>query len=137
MSIVIRAFPVTSATNLDNFANALKGEHREHIAAFYKGYGVAHESWHLQDTPTGPWVIALTVLDEIEESFSKYAATSEDFHVWFKDQVKAASGIDPNEMPMGLPTTQIFSWTDGERKESGLFAWASVPNPVSAPAYST
>jgi hypothetical protein len=81
-------------------------------AQFYRHYGITHESWHIQDTPNGPWVIAVTELHDPDEAKRRYADATEEFHVWFKLQVLSLTGVDPNLKPLGPDTTEVFSWSD-------------------------
>jgi hypothetical protein len=116
MSRVVRAFPLrASRAALESFAAELKGRRSAEAAQFYRHYGVSSESWHLQETPNGPWVIAVTELADPAEAAPRYANASEAFHVWFKSQVLALTGVDPNVAPLGPPTTEVFSWSDAKR----------------------
>ena len=61
MSLVVRAFPLRKpVSDLKAFASALSGDRAHDAEQFYRQYGVAHESWHVQQTDRGPWVIAVT-----------------------------------------------------------------------------
>jgi len=121
MPLITRAFPLhRPVEELRAFAAALCGERSPDTTQFYRRYGVSHESWHVQETPTGPWVIAVTVIDNPEEAALRYASASEEFHAWFKSQVLYLSGVDPNATPLGPPTTQVFAWSDSERPHSNL-----------------
>lgn len=112
MPLVVRAFPLKSpVSDLHAFAAALTGERAADAARFYRHYGVDHESWHMQETPHGPWVIAVTALADPGEAAPRYANATEEFHLWFKNQVLAITGVDPNQTPLGPPTTQVFSWS--------------------------
>lgn len=112
MTLVVRAFPLKgSVSELHAFASALTGTRSADATRFYRHYGVDHESWHLQQTPNGPWVIAVTSLGDPAEAAPRYADAKEEFHVWFKDQVLSLTGVNPNEAPLGPPTTQVFSWS--------------------------
>ena len=42
---------------------------------------------------------------------ARAADATQEFHVWFEDQVLGLTGIDPNEAPLGPPTTEVFSWS--------------------------
>jgi hypothetical protein len=115
MPYVVRAFPlVRPVEELRDFAAELAGNQREEADRFYRNYGVTHESWHLQLTPHGPWVIGVTVVDDPGEAASRYAGASEAFHAWFKQKVLHCTGVDPNVTPLGPPTTQIFCWSADE-----------------------
>jgi hypothetical protein len=113
MALVVRAFPLReSPSALEAFAAALNGERSAEASQFYRHYGVARESWHLQQTPHGPWVIAVSDIRDPNEAAPRYAEATADFHVWFKTQVKSLSGVDPNKAPLGPPTREVFSWSD-------------------------
>ncbi len=112
MPLLPRAFPLRRPVEeLRAFAAALCGERSADANQFYRHYGVSHESWHVQKTPTGPWVIAVTVVDNPEEAASRYASASEEFHAWFKAQVLSLTGVDPHTTPLGPPTTRVFVWS--------------------------
>ena len=117
MTRVIRAFPLRSPRSaLESFAGELNGQRSTEAAQFYRHYGVTHESWHVQNTPNGPWVIVVTELHNPDEAARRYADATDQFHGWFKSQVLSLSGVDPNQMPLGPPTTEVFSWADSTRQ---------------------
>ena len=121
MPVLVRAFPIRKpVADLHAFATALANERHEDATAFYRQLGVSHESWHLQQTPSGPWVLGVTVVDNPTAAGPRYAASSAEFDRWFKDQVKYLSGVDPEREPLGPPTTQVFAWSDPERPHSNL-----------------
>jgi hypothetical protein len=112
MELLVRAFPVLAGKEpeLRSFARALQTTRAAEAADFYERFGVARESWHLQETPHGPWVIGVTQIPErpIEAAAEEYAGSQDPFDRWFKDQVKLVTGIDPDETPLGPPTESIF-----------------------------
>lgn len=121
MSIVIRAYPLQRpVAELRELATSLSGDRSADTDRFYKRYGVAHESWHLQETPSGPWVIGLTLVEDPGEAAPRYASASDVFDSWFKAQILHLSGVDPNLTPLGPLTTQVFSWSDIARLNGEL-----------------
>jgi len=52
MPFVVRAFPVLANREQDlrEFARLMARERAAEGAEFYRQFGVAHESWHLQQT---------------------------------------------------------------------------------------
>lgn len=113
MPLVVRAFPLRQPRSaLDAFAAQLKRQRIAEAAQFYQDYGISHESWHLQEMPSGPWIIAVTVLKNPEEAAPRYASANADFDAWFKTQVLSLTGVDPNTAPLGPPTIEVFSWSD-------------------------
>ena len=121
MSIVLRAFPLRKPVDeLLKFVAAMQGEREAGTSAFYKRFGVTHESWHVQETPAGPWVIALAIIDDPAEAGARYAVASEEYESWFKAQVLHLTGIDANVQPLGPPTKQVFAWSDPGRPNRAL-----------------
>lgn len=112
MALVVRAFPLKgSVAQLRAFASEMNGARAKDAALFYAHYGVEQESWHLQETPSGPWVIAVTEIADPTEAAPRFAQATQAFHVWFKDQVRGLTGVDPNEAPLGPPTAEVFTWS--------------------------
>jgi hypothetical protein len=121
--LIVRAFPLRSSVqDLKDFASALSNEKKAETAAFYRRYGIVHESWHLQETPEGRWVIGVTAIDDKEEAAPRYAESSAEFDRWFKNRVMDVSGINPDTQPLGPLTTQVFGWADEGRPGSDLGA---------------
>ena len=112
MQLLVRAFPVLPGKEgqLQQFADELKTTRADALQDFHQQLGVSRETWHLQQTPHGPWVIAVTEISgkPIESAGNDYAASNFEFAMWFKDQVNQLSGIDPAAAPLGPPTTCIF-----------------------------
>ena len=126
MPTVVRAFPLRgSLSEFETFAQELQGARHAEAAAFYRQYGVEHESWHLQQTDHGPWVIVVTLVQDPGAAAPKYAKSTDRFSAWFKKRVLDLSGVDPNVAPLGPPTKQVFNWSDTEQIAS-TFAPYSV-----------
>ena len=112
MSLVVRAFPL--APGKEEEVHALAEELRTRRAAeaegFYRRFGVSRESWHVQRTPHGTWVIGVTDISEqpVAAAADQYARSEEPFDRWFKDQVHRLTGINPDEQPLGPPTECVF-----------------------------
>ena len=121
MPLVVRAFPLRgSISELQAFASELTGARAADADQFYRHYGVDHESWHVQQTPHGPWVIGVTMVADPAEAAPRYANATQEFHVWFKERVLSLTGVDPNETPLGPPTTEVFSWSNRKAEQPNL-----------------
>ncbi|PCC73931.1 hypothetical protein SAMN02745121_06149 [Nannocystis exedens] len=92
------------------FAAALRGSRRAEAEAAYRRYGVLLDTWHIQHTPFGPWVLVVTRVDDCAD-IEAYAASSDEFEVWFKSTVHALTGSDPNKAPLRPPSTELYTWT--------------------------
>ena len=112
MGLVVRAFPLLPGKEdqLRAFAEELKTRRAAEGREFFARFGVSRESWHLQTTPYGTWVIAVTDISglPVEVVAREYSQSEQPFDCWFKGQVRELSGIDPDEQPLGPPTETIF-----------------------------
>ena len=116
MQLLVRAFPVLAGQEeqMRRFADDVRTTRAVGMADMYRRYGIARESWHLQETPHGTWVIAVTQIPEkpVDVAGEEYAGSREDFDMWFKTQVLTLTGIDPQAAPLGPPTQCIFDSMD-------------------------
>ena len=114
MPSIVRMFPILPGQEeaAQRFAEALAGPRKAEADEFYRRMGTRSESWHLQDTEHGPWVIVVTELaaPTPDESARSYAASQHPFDRWFKDQVCQICGVKADEKPLGPETTRIFAW---------------------------
>ena len=123
MPVLVRAFPIRKPTaDVKAFAAQLANERKAEATQFYRQFGVSHESWHMQQAPSGPWLLSVTVLDSPSEAAPRYAQSTAEFDKWFKDQVRQLSGVDPDREPLGPPTEQVFAWSDATRPNSNICA---------------
>ena len=120
MPLIVRAYPLrASVEEVKAFGAALAVRQAE-TDEFYRQFGVSHESWHVQQTPDGPWLISVTKLENPTEAAPRYAESSSNFDSWFKREVLRLSGVNPDKEPLGPPTTQVFSWSDERVAASNL-----------------
>jgi hypothetical protein len=117
MALVVRAFPVLPGKEqaARDFAATLGEARRQEAGMFYRQYGVARESWHLQQTPQGALIIVVTELGapagiQVQVQAQAYAKAQGSFERWFKDNVRELCGVNPDEQPLGPPTETLFDW---------------------------
>ena len=112
MSLVVRAFPIAPGKEeqVEALAEQLRTRRAAEVADFYRRFGVSRESWHLQRTPHGAWVIGVTDISEqpVEAAAAQYSLSEEPFDRWFKDEIHRLCGINPDEQPLGPPTRCVF-----------------------------
>ncbi len=114
MPLVVRAFPILPGMEdqIHEFAAEMAGARRSEASAFYRSFGVTRESWHLQHTEHGAWVIGITeITEDLDATAQAYATSQRPFDRWFKDQVQQISGINPDIEPLGPPTHTLFEWS--------------------------
>ena len=71
---------------------------------------VTKESWFLQQTPLGDFLIVYYVSPNPKEVHEALAISQEPFDVWFREQVLELTGIDISTPLPGLPE-QILAWS--------------------------
>ena len=116
MSLVVRAFPLAPGKEgeVEALAEEMRTRRAAEAADFYRRFGVSRESWHLQRTPHGTWVIGVTDITEqpVAAAAEQYSLSEEPFDRWFKDRVHQLTGINPDEQPLGPPTECVFDTED-------------------------
>ena len=114
MELLVRAFPVLPGMegHLRQFADGVAHSRATEAGELFRRLGVARESWHIQQTSLGTWVIAVTQISDrsIDAAGHDYAASDDTFARWFKSQVVRVTGVDPDETPLGPPTECIFDF---------------------------
>lgn len=70
---------------------------------------VIKESWFLQETPHGDFMIVYYVSPDPRKVHDALAVSDEPFDVWFREQILDLTGIDISTPLPSLPT-QIWSW---------------------------
>ena len=119
MSLLVRAFPLkASEADLQKFIAELQGPRRADVDSFYQEHGVTHESWYVQETEHGPWVIGLTQVEDVQESAPRFAQHQGDFPAWFRAQIQKLTGVDTSATPLGPPTTLVYEYSDCETTRS-------------------
>lgn len=69
--------------------------------------------------PDGIWILAVTEIDDVNAAAPAYAASQDEFDVWYKQTVHTLTGVDPNTTPLGPGSTEVYRWTE-EGARSGL-----------------
>jgi hypothetical protein len=106
MPLVVRAYPLKSRKAVEEFIEELHSRSSE-AQAFYERMRV-HETWHYQDTPHGPIVIAVADVAEVQQAADDFQFADDPFTSWFKERVLQISGVNPNETPLGPDTELLY-----------------------------
>jgi hypothetical protein len=125
MAMIVRAFPILPGKEdaALKFAQAVGGSRKEETAAFLQGFGIRRESWHLQRTPQGAFVIVVTDLEDPPHAQAQaYGAAQDAFARWFKDNIAELCGIYADKQPLGPPTETIFAWDSSANRRKSFDA---------------
>jgi len=91
----------------DHIAEASK---RDDLGETFRGFGISHESWHLQETPQGDLVVLVFDAEDPLEMLEQFSKSDKDLVVWQRQCLKDILGIDLSDPPPGPPSTLIFEW---------------------------
>jgi hypothetical protein len=75
-----------------------------------RGFGIQHESWHIQETPQGDLLILVFDAEDPYAMLGEYAASQKDLPLMQKQFLKETLGVDLSQPPPGPPPRSIFSW---------------------------
>jgi hypothetical protein len=102
-------FPIQAGKEQDAraFAAEVAGARRDEFAAHHNRAGNTRETWALQETPTGSFMLVWFEGDP-EKAFGDLATNDSEFMKWFRDQVLDLTGTDLSAPPDGpLPETLV------------------------------
>ena len=83
------------------FAKALTGERAAEYAAAQAS--VTSETWFLQSTPMGDFLIVYFEAPDPAAVFANLAASTDAFDIWFREQAQGVSGIDFSQSIGDMP----------------------------------
>ena len=90
------------------FLTELEGERKGQYAASEGKLGLTKEVWAIQPGPQGDLYVVYFAGESIAEAFRKFAASHDEFDVWFKERAQETTGADLNTPPPG-PMSEILS----------------------------
>jgi hypothetical protein len=93
------------------FAEECMGPRRKECVEYLKRVGILEETWHLQKTPMGSFVVVHFESEDPAKAFKTLAESSHPFETWFKQQVLQVSGVDLGKPMEGAPPEEIFNLT--------------------------
>ena len=113
MERVVRIFPILEGkeARVRQLAAEMKGARANDAAQFYRRHGASHESWHLQQTSAGVFLVGVTEVASAAAAGASYARSHESFDRWLKEQIRDITGVDPDSTPLGPPTECILDWS--------------------------
>jgi len=105
------AFPVLpgKAEQARAFAKEVAGARRKEFGESQARISATRETWSLQSTPDGDFMLVWFEAADIEKAFATLAESDEPFDVWFRQQALEVSGVDlaSDEAP---PPEVLVDW---------------------------
>jgi hypothetical protein len=113
MAVFNGAFPILAGKEQEgrNFAAACMGERRKGFEALQTTSRVTRETWALQETPMGSFMLVWFEAPDIEKVFTDLATAGNEFTTWFLGQVKDLTGVDLGAPPESPPPDVLVDWT--------------------------
>jgi hypothetical protein len=90
------------------FLGELEGGRRAQYAASERRLGLTKEVWAIQATPQGHQFVVYFAGRDIGAAFGQFAASRDAFDEWFKERVRATTGVDLDTPPPG-PLSEVLS----------------------------
>ena len=84
------------------------GEHSEGFDASQKSLNTPAESWHIQQTPNGDFLLVYLENEDPLKMFQRFASATSPSDVYLKDGIKECTGVDLNQGMPGLPSYPIL-----------------------------
>jgi hypothetical protein len=109
MAVFNGAFPILPGKEQEgrDFAAACVGERRKSFEEQLTAGGVTRETWSLQETPMGSFMLVWFEASDVEKAFAHVATTNDEFTTWFRAQVKDLTGVDLSAPPEGPPPDML------------------------------
>ena len=112
MGVFNGMFPVIAGKEADAraFAAETMGARKADFEALQARSKVTRETWALQETPMGSFILVWFEGD-VEQAFADLAADTSEFGTWFRGRVLDVTGVDlaaPSDAP---PPDVLVDWT--------------------------
>jgi hypothetical protein len=113
MAVFNGAFPILPGKEKEgkDFAAACMGARRKGFDDQAARTGLARETWALQETPMGSFMLVWFEAPDVEKAFTELATSTDEFSSWFRGQVKDVTGVDLGVPPEGPPPDVLVDWT--------------------------
>jgi hypothetical protein len=104
-------FPIQAGKEEDAraFAAETMGPRRAEFAAHHARAGNVRETWALQETPMGSFLLVWFEGD-VEKAFADHATNDSEFEAWFRGRVLDVTGFDLSAPPEGPPPEVLVDW---------------------------
>ena len=111
MAVFNGAFPVLPGKEDAGraFAAAISGPKKAEFDAMQARSGVTRETWSMQETPAGTFILVWFDGD-VEAAFTDLATAQDDFTVWFRAQIEEITGADMSAADDSPPPELVLDW---------------------------
>ena len=110
MPVLAMAVPVPPGKTKALEQHIAEAVEQEDFEETLKGFGITHESWHIQETPQGDLLILVFDADDPYSMLREFSLSEQDLPVMQKNFLRETLGVDLSQPPPGPPSRVIFSW---------------------------
>lgn len=71
--------------------------------------GIPREYWYIAELPAGDLLIGVFDAPDANATIGSFVKSQDDFDLWFKGQVKNATGVDLNNPPADMKLPELVS----------------------------
>ncbi len=113
MAVFNGAFPILPGKEdaARAFATACTGQKQGEFDDMQGRVGTRRETWSMQQTPAGTFMLVWFESDDIEGAFTDLSTNQDDFMVWFRGQVLDVTGVDMSVPDDSPPPELVLDWT--------------------------
>jgi hypothetical protein len=112
MAVFNAAFPILPGKEdaAGAFAEACSGARKGEFDELQRRASTTRETWSLQQTPMGAFMLVWFDSDDIEGAFTDLATADDEFTVWFRGQILDCTGVDMAASDDSPPPDLLLDW---------------------------
>lgn len=112
MAVFNGFFPIiTSNDAARGFTAELSGSRKADWVALRRRLGITRETWSLQQTPLGSFMLVWFETDDVGGSFGGLVGDDSEFAMWYKRQILEHTGVDLNVPRQDPPPELLIDWS--------------------------
>ena len=81
------------------------------LDATFTGFGISRETWHVQETEQGDWLVLVFDADDPFAMLQEFARSNDDLPTWQRQSIREILGVDLSQAPPAPPSRLIFDWS--------------------------
>ena len=111
MPVLAMALPIPPGKTEALEQHLADAKNHPDLDATLKGFGIARETWHVQETEEGALLILVFDADDPFTMLQKYASSNDEVPAWQRQCIKEILGVDLSQAPPAPPSRLIFDWS--------------------------
>ena len=91
------------------FQRELDTERKADYARSERAIGITKEHWFIAALPAGDHLVAYMESEDFAASLGQFAASKDEFDLWFKRRLDEVTGVDLNNPPPDMQLPELVS----------------------------